>query len=75
MLQPVQIQILNNDGTYEVVENGLHYYFKGKDSQDVIIIDFVSRLNITKWVDNECNYTDVSSLDGSNLAHYKECEG
>ena len=71
-LDPVQTQIVNSDGSQEVFENGLHYYFKGTNSNLVTLIDSVK--NHTEWSEGECHFTELSNLDGSNLVRHVDCQ-
>ena len=61
-LEPVQTQLVNSDGSYEVFENGYHYLFKANNT--ITIIDAYNNRNHTQWSAEDCQYTEVSALDG-----------
>lgn len=73
-LEPVQTQIINSDGSQEVFENGLHYYFKGGNSNLVTLIVSVSNKNHTEWSEGDCHFSELSNLDGSNLVRHVDCQ-
>lgn len=71
-LEPNSTQIINSDGSQTFTENANTWEINDLFNQ-LTWINAEDRINQTQWKDNNCAYTEVSYLNGTNMTSFAQC--